>query len=171
MFKRIFLTIVFAFGAYTYADDAKSLNDAQIKKILLTLNEGEIESSQTAAQRTQNPEVKSLATMMLTDHKTNTKETKEITKQNKINTKDSELSKALKKEAFAANKELRSAPKESFDKAYVNTQVAMHQKALSTLNEQLIPNASNEAFKAHLERTRDAVQAHLDHAQALQSKM
>ena len=151
--------------------DAVHLNDAQIKKVLLTLNEGEIEAAKLANQRAQDESVKSLAKMMVDEHKENIKETKEVAKNNKIGTRDSKLSKDLKKDAFQVTKSLRGAEQGAFDKAYVSSQISMHQKALDMLNNTLIPNASNPAFKTHLEKTRDAVQAHLEHAQSLQAKM
>ncbi|MBC7741570.1 MAG: DUF4142 domain-containing protein, partial [Bdellovibrionaceae bacterium] len=57
------------------------------------------------------------------------------------------------------------------DNAYVNQQVTMHEKALSTLNDTLIPQASSAELKSHLEKTRGAVSMHLDHAKKMQAQL
>ena len=171
MLKSIYFLAAAFLTITVHANTADTkLNDAQIRNVLITIDEGEVTSSELAAQRTQNPDVKNLANMMVSTHKENIKETKRITKDNKIKSKESKLSKDLKKEAWQANHDLKKTEATAFDKTYVDQQVMMHSKALTTLNEVLIPNAKDSAFKAHLERTRDTVQAHLEHAQAVQAK-
>ena len=172
MLKSIYFLAAALLTITVHANTAETkLNDAQIRNVLITINEGEIAAAQLASQRAQNPDVKNLATMMLTEHKENIKETKKITKDNKIKAKESKLSKDLKKEAWKSNQDLKKTEAAAFDKTYVDQQVMMHAKALTTLKDILIPNAQDAALKAHLERTRDAVQAHLEHAQAVQAKL
>lgn len=109
--------------------------------------------------------------MMLGAHRDNIKETNKIVSRKRISARDNSISKAFKEEATNANKDLKAAAKESFDKAYVNQQVIMHEKALLTLNDTLIPSATDPQFKAHLEKTRDTVAAHLEHARNLITKV
>jgi putative membrane protein len=172
MKKHLSLLIIpalFTMGAY--AEDAAKLTDGQIDKVLITINEGEIEAAKMATKRADKPQVKEFAKMMLDTHNENVKETKKVATENQITAKDSKLSGILKTDAMTANKDLKSAEKAHFDLAYVNQQIMMHEKALQTLNNTLIPAATDPEFKAHLEKTRTAVAEHLDHAQKLKTQL
>jgi putative membrane protein len=147
------------------------LKEPQIAKVLLAINDGEIDSAKMAMHRAKNDEVKKFARDMMDQHKANMKDTRALVKNEKIRPQESELCKSVIEDAKTANKQLRSADKASFDKSYVDEQVDMHQKALETLNNTLIPNASDAQFKAHLEKTRDAVNMHLAHAKDLQTRL
>ena len=147
------------------------LSDGQIVEVLETVNEGEIDAATIARDRAQNPAVQQFAKDMQAQHQTNKKDTKELAKQNKIDDKDSGLADALEKEADALNKTLKRAQLNGFDKVYMAQQVAMHEKALSTLRDNLIPFAQSDALKTHLEKTAAAVAMHLEHAKKLQSEL
>lgn len=177
MFKKIFvlsLFPIFAMAQNTEAAKAASqaeLNDAQIAKVLLTINEGEIDAGKMAQKKAQKSEVKDFAKMMVDDHKNNMKETKDLSKKQDFGTKQSDLAKTLEKDAKNANKDLKKSAKNDFDKNYLAQQIDMHNKALETLDATLIPKAQNAEFKAHLQKTRDAVASHLNHAKELQSTL
>ena len=145
-----------------------NVTDGESAKIMVTLNEGEIDAARMAEKRATNKGVKDFAKMMENQHKTNEKETKRIAKTEKIDLKESDTSKALKGETTDAGKTLKSASKEDFDKTYMDQRVAMHQKALDTVNS-LIQSAQDETYKQHLEKTRDAISAHLAHAKQVQT--
>lgn len=66
---------------------------------------------------------------------------------------------------------MKKSDKASVDKAYVDQQVMLHQKALNTFDTILIPQAENPALKAHMQKTREAVAGHLAHAKTLQTKI
>jgi putative membrane protein len=58
-----------------------------------------------------------------------------------------------------------------FDRAYVNGEVSFHQSVLDTIDEKLLPNAKNADLQAMLKKTKPEVQAHLEHARKVQSKL
>lgn len=165
------VTTVRAEGVPGTPPKANAIPDTQIAKILLTINDGEIDAAKTAKKHAQNQAVKDFANMMKDQHEKNMKETKEVAKKNKINPEDSDTSKALKEEAKAAEKDLKRQDKAAFDRAYIKQQIMMHEKALATLKDTLIPNAQNTEFKAHLEKTSAAVSEHLEHAKSIESKL
>ncbi len=150
---------------------ASALPDTQIAKILITINEGEIDAGKVAKSNAQSKAVKDFATMMVDQHEKNSRETKDLAKQNKINPEDNETAKMLYEDAKNSNRDLKRNGKADFDRAYVKQQIMMHEKALSTLDDTLIPAAQNKDFKAHLEKTRTAVSQHLEHARDLQTKL
>lgn len=171
--NRVYLLVVLFIATSIWAYQARALGwtDSQIVKTLITINEGEIDAAQIASKNAQNAEVKNFAALMVTEHEANAKETKRLTDQRDLTSQDSTLSASIKSEAKLLNKELKKSDKAQFDRAYVAQQVLMHQKALITLDETLIPNAQDPEFKNHLLKTRQAVMTHLNHAKNLQEKL
>lgn len=158
-------------AAVTLSSQAFALNDGEIVKVVLTANEGEKDMAEVAVKKAQNQAVKEFANMMVQEHKGNTTELKALAKQEKINDKKSDLSKSLEKDADTWMKDMKKADKAAFDKTYIDAQVAAHQKVLSTLDETLIPQATNAALKEKLQKTRETVAKHLAHAQEIQTKI
>jgi putative membrane protein len=161
----------FAETASDSATAGSDLSDKEVAKVLLTIDEGEIDDAKLAQSRSKNADVKEFAKMMRAQHETNIKNTKALAKKIDSKPEVSELSKALKDDAKKAHKDLKAQAKKDFDKAYIDEQVKMHQTALDTLNNKLIPTAENADLKAHLEKTSATVAQHLEHAKNVQSKL
>ena len=166
MLKNIILVAALALSSQAFA-----LSDGEIVKVVLTANEGEKDMAEVAVKKAQNQAVKDFANMMVQEHKGNTTEIKALAKQEKIDDKKSDLSKSLEKDADTWMKDIKKADKAAFDKTYIDAQVTAHQKVLSTLDDTLIPQATNAALKEKLQKTREAVAKHLAHAQEIQSKV
>lgn len=166
----IAFTFVSATGAIAQTANP-GLSDGELAKVLMVINEGEVDASNLAKDKAANAEVKAYAKMMIDEHKKNDKETKKILKTLKADAKDNDIANTLKENAKNANGELKKVDKAGFDKAYIKHQITMHEQALEKLNTMLIPGAKDAAFKAHLEKTRGAVQSHLEHARTLDSKL
>lgn len=143
--------------------------DGQIAKALTTVNEGEVEAAEVAVKKAKNKEVRDFAKMMVKHHRENKKATKDLVKF--TDRDDSALSKSLKQEAKDAVKSLKKESRDSFDAAYLQSQIDMHQKALNLLDSDLIPNAKADSMRTHLMKTREAVSAHLTEAQNLKTKV
>lgn len=172
MFKNLLFGLVLIAAGTAHAQStAPSIPDTQIAKIVMTIDEGEIEAGKVAKKHAQNQEVKAFATMMVDRHETNKKELKHFAKKNKIKPEDSDLAKSLKQEAKTAEKDLKRQDKAEFDRAYIKNQIAMHEKALSTLRDSLIPAAQNTEFKTHLEKVATHVAEHLEQAKTLETKI
>jgi len=173
MFKKISLLALLISGSVALAQShtPPALSDGEISKVLLTINDGEIDASEVAKDKTQNKEVKDFAKTMIKDHKSNMKDTKKLAKTNNFDLKDSDLSKSLKEEAKDSKKSLKKSEHSGFDQKYVELQISMHQKALDTLDGTLIPNAQSADLKMHLQKTREAVAMHLKHAKNLDEKI
>jgi putative membrane protein len=159
--------LLFSIGAFAQTE----LKDSQIAKIAVTINEGEIDAAQMAKNKLSNKDVQYFAKMMIDEHKQNMKDTKALVKKEKIGTDKSDMSESLQTEVKDWNKDLKKVDKSVVDKAYVDQQVALHQKVLETFDTVLIPQADNMALKAHLEKTREAVSGHLAHAKKLQTQL
>ena len=171
MLTKLFIitSILFSFSAFSA--EKRVMTERQVIKVLTTINEGEIEAAEMAEKKAVHGDVKSYAKTMKSEHEKNKEDTKNLAKKNNFEADESDLAKALKEDAKRLNKELKDNDKANFDRAYVAQQIKMHETALKTLDEELLPSAKNKELKDHLTKTRGAVAMHLDHAKELQSKV
>ena len=125
----------------------------------------EIQAAKIAQARSKNPAVKAFAKMMVADH--------------------TALMDAMKPLVAAAGQapadklddrrqgfldHLNAATDADFDKTYIDQQVAGHEEALTLMNG-YASDGSDAGLKAGAAKAVPKVQAHLDHAKALQAKL
>lgn len=147
---------------------AAPLTEAEVAHILSTANKGEIDASKMASKKAEHKDVKSFASMMVKEHQKNDKESKALLKKTKIKPKDNDVSKVLKRNTKDQMDSLKKLKGSEFDKAYMASQIAMHEQVLNTLETKLIPAAQNPALKSHLEATKTHVETHLAKAKDLE---
>lgn len=178
MAKSIFITLLvltISAGAQTgtsadVAGTSTSVSsDGQIAKVLLTVDESEVEKADIAIKKAKNKEVRDYAKMMVKHHRENKNQTKNLVKF--TDRDDTALSKSLKQDAKDAVKNLKKESQEGFDAAYIQSQIDMHQKSLDLLDASLIPNAKAESMRTHLLKTRETVSNHLTEAKNLKTKL
>ena len=168
------LASLFAAAALAFAGAALAQggpNDAQIAHIVVTANNVDIQAGKVAEKKGKSADVKAFGKMMVTDHGGVNKQATALVKKLGVKPEDNPTSQSLKKggeENLAALKKLKGA---AFDKAYIDHEVAYHQQVLDAIDKVLIPNAKNAELKALIEKVRPAIEAHLQHAQQLQSKL
>ena len=150
---------------------ATGYSDAQTAKILKTANEGEIEAGKLALKHAQNADVKAFAKKMVDEHQENLKTEKGVAQKAAIKFDDSPKSKEVAKDAKDKIASLKDQKKEAFDKAYMTTQVEMHQGLLDELDTKLIPGTRDASLKSYLEKTRDHVKMHLEEAKKINDGM
>jgi putative membrane protein len=153
----------------TAASSTALSTDGEIAKVLMTINEGEIDAAQVAVKKAKKQEVREFAEEMISNHRDNKKETKNMAKATDRDA--TALSKSVKEDAKTINKQLKKESRDSFDMAYVQAQIDMHQKALDILDANLIPSAKSDSMRTHLQKTREAVAKHLGEAQELKTKI
>jgi len=168
------LASVFAAAALAIAGAAFAQggpNDAQIAHIVVTANNVDIQAGKVAEKKGKSADVKSFGKMMVTDHSGVNKQATALVKKLGVKPEDNPTSQSLKKggeENLAALKKLKGA---EFDKAYIDHEIAYHQQVLDAIDKVLVPNAKNEELKALIVKVRPAFEAHLQHAQQIQSKL
>jgi putative membrane protein len=168
MCKTIVILAISAMASI-HAADKGPLTDAQIVEALITLNDGEIKAARFADKHAHEGAVKNFSIMMLEQHKQNNAELKALAQEDSLHPQQSDLSQALAQEAREENNNLEQSSRSDIDKSYVWEQVRMHDKALMTLEKELLPNAKNPKLRALLEKTETAVKDHLHHAKNLES--
>lgn len=151
--------------------NAATPSDAQIVKIVENINAGEIAAAKIATSKTKNKDVRQFAQKMIKEHTMNKRTVDAVAKKNHIVAENSDTATNLEKEAADANQELTAQDKATFDKTYISGQVKMHEEALATLKDSLIPSAKNAALKTFLEKTSGDVSEHLSMAKELETKM
>ena len=165
------LAAVVAFAAGAAFAQGSAPNDAQIAHIVVTANQVDIDAGKLAEKKGKSADVKSFGKMMVTDHSGVNKQATALAKKLGVKPEDNPTSQSLKKggqENVAALKKLKGA---EFDKAYIDHEVAYHQQVLDAIDKVLVPNAKNEELKALIVKVRPAFEAHLQHAQQIQSKL
>lgn len=155
--------------AYAQMRESPPANDAQITAIVSASNENEINAGKLARAKATSKEVKAFADKMVSDHMRLEKSSSEVAAKAKIKPEESAVSQKLKSDAEQTVKQLKDMKGADFDKAYLEAEVAGHQKVLDMVDKNLIPNAKNPELKAELQKARPVIADHLDHAKQLQS--
>ncbi|MGZ3768042.1 MAG: DUF4142 domain-containing protein [Bdellovibrio sp.] len=171
MNKALLLSLSFLSALAFSPAHAATPSDSEIAEVMEEANDAEIKAGKMAEKKASNEEVKNYAKMMVDEHKESEKEGKKVTKDAKIKSKSSDLSKSFKKDASDKISSLRSLKGTEFDKAYISSQIDMHQKLLTDLETNFIPNTQNPQLRSHLEKTKSHVQDHLTQAKKIQESM
>ena len=152
-----------ASGAMDSGSTGGSLTDAQIAAIAHAANMGDIQKSQLAKKRTKNAKVRQFANLMIKDHTALDNQAKKLG----ISPEENDTSRSLEQGAQDALGKLQDLKGKEFDAAYAQNEAQSHEKVLSALDNQLIPNAQDPELKALLQKARAKVAEHLDHARTL----
>jgi putative membrane protein len=147
------------------------LTDAQIAKVLDTVDNGEIAQAKLAQKKSKNPKVKKFAAHMIQAHtKSNTK-AKAWVKKAKLTPEETPVSQELSAKGQQNLSSLESADAASFDAAYIASQAQQHQEVLSLIDSRLAPGATDEQLKAFLTETRTMVETHATEAKELEGTL
>jgi putative membrane protein len=146
---------------------AAALTDGQIAAIMLDANSGEVQAAQVALSRSNTSAIQTFANRMVTDHSAASAALQSVLNAANITAADSAQRQTLANQTTQALNTLWAAPAASFDAAYAQSQVTMHQAVMQLLQSQLIPHVQNAALKSELQSELAAVMSHLADAQQL----
>jgi len=145
--------------------------DANVVDVITVANQGEVDYSQIGAEKATNASVKQFAQLMVKDHGAMLDAVKNLaTKLNVVpaaNDKVNDLQKESQKDITDLNGKKVG---KDFDKEFMEEQVDMHQETLDLLND-LDGKTTNADLKAAIAEAKPKVQAHLDQAKAIKSKV
>jgi putative membrane protein len=150
---------------------AQGVTDAQIASIVVTANQVDIDAGKLASSRSTNPDVKTFARLMVTDHTGVNKSATDLAAKLKVTPPDNPTSQSLKADGDKNLAHLKTLKGAAFDEAYIDREVAYHQQVIDALDKTLIPGATNAELKALLVKVRPAFIAHLEHAKRLQASV
>jgi len=147
------------------------LSENQIAMITQLANSAEIEQAKLAQNKAKSPAVKKLAAMMVKDHSDAQAEQAKLYRKLNLTAVQSGDANNLKDSADKTLGSLRGADGDAFDVAYVNAQVDEHQAVLDTIDQKLLPAATDQELIDGLNKMRSTVDAHLKHAKSLQAQL
>ncbi|HEY5805682.1 MAG TPA: DUF4142 domain-containing protein [Lysobacter sp.] len=138
--------------------------DVQALSLLAAINQHEIDAARQAVAKGVKGAVAEYAAMMEKDHGENQAKTLQMI--TPVDTPDVASMKADgAKELQALDQQSSSA----YEKAYIKAMVAGHQKALTAIDEKMLPAAQSDPAKTHLTQTRVHVAHHLERAKAIEA--
>jgi len=147
------------------------LSQAQIAKITELANAGEIEQAKLAQTKAKSASVKKFAAMMIKHHTEARTAQAKVYKQLALTPASSETATLLQSDADKALGSLRAADGSAFDQAYMEGQVDAHQKVLDTIDQQLLPAATDQAVISELNKMRATVESHLTEAKKIRADL
>lgn len=152
--------------------ETQTLTDAQIAAITDAANGAEVDQAKLALQKSKNARVKKFAQMMIDEHgKAQLDQAKLVSKLGIKPETDNPKVSSLKTDAADSERTLKAATADSFDRAYIDIQVADHQMVLDSLDRDFIPAAKNPEFKRALQDFRPKVEHHLQEAMDIQQSL
>lgn len=166
-----FVATVITLFALSAPVHAAKPNDAQIAAIVVAANQVDIEAGELAKTKASSKEVKDFAERMIVDHTAVNQQAAALVSKLKVKPEENEKSKTLKADGEKTRAKLSQLSGKAFDKAYVDHEVAYHQAVLQTIDETLVPNASNAELKALIVKVRPAIDAHLQHAKHIRATL
>lgn len=145
-----------------------TLTDPEIASVAVTANQIDINYALVAKEKSKNAEVLKFAETMANDHKAVIAQAVALVTKLKVTPKDNAVSKKLLADAEKTKKKLKSKSGKSFDKAYIDNEVAYHKAVISAVESLLIPSAKNAELKTLLQKVVPALKIHLAHAEMVQ---
>ncbi|HEX9893978.1 MAG TPA: DUF4142 domain-containing protein [Gemmatimonadales bacterium] len=157
------------------ADIARSqgqakLDDATILAVVEFAHTAELETGQLAQEKGSAQEVKDLGRNFVTAHTQGRDEARALGTKLNITPKLPDADPMAKAHSEAITK-LRGLEGKGFDKAFVDHEVMFHTAVIEKVKTSLIPAATSPELKAYLNKLTPSLQAHLDEAKALQTKI
>jgi putative membrane protein len=150
---------------------AANLSAANIASLIGLTNAGEIAQARVAQEKATNADVQAFAKQMIGDHEAMQKSLDSLAKAKSVSPAAPPQADQMKQDASTTLSTLNSTPKgAAFDKAYIDAQVAAHQKALNDL-QNFANSAPDPDLKTLIQGAIPKVQGHLDKAQQIQSKL
>ncbi|NDF12713.1 MAG: DUF4142 domain-containing protein [Proteobacteria bacterium] len=165
-FRKLFIMAVFisvtVASALAYANTMSK--ETFVQKASLA-NLFEIESSQLAINKSQNPEVKKFAQRMVTEHKKTGQELKDLLTASQLSIRPETKLDDTHRRLMA---KLEDATREDFDNEYISIQTQAHKEAVALFAE-YSEHGENGKLKEFAQSTRPTLKDHLKHVESLEA--
>ncbi|HKO79315.1 MAG TPA: DUF4142 domain-containing protein [Chitinophagaceae bacterium] len=162
---------VILFITPAFSQTNPKLTDPEVASVAVVANQIDISYAEIAKKKSTDTEVLKFAQTMINDHNAVIAQAAALVKKLGVTPKDNEVSKKLLADAEKTKKNLLAKSGETFNKAYVDNEVAYHQAVINAVEGLLIPETDNAELKELLQNIVPALKAHLGHAEMLQKSM
>ncbi len=164
---RITLFAICAITFFTGANKKVVMDDSSIVQIIKVANLSELDLARLAKNKSDNRSIEMFATKVINEQSVDLSQLHRLVKDKSMNFTDSNLSRDIEMRGMARFDQLEVLKGKSFDKAYIDTVVAVY---ISMRNEidLLLPVAADSDVEKMLMKTRDETTKLLQSAQLIQ---
>ena len=145
--------------------------NAQLSAFINTYNDAEIEMGQMAQTKATDPEVRTFAQSLVTEHRAlKTEVTSTAQRLGVTPAVEADIENITERHQEAMRELGEKAAGKPFDEAFLEHEIRMHKAVLDEIEDSLGRNRNPE-LKALLEKARDGIKAHLTKAEELEKKV
>ncbi|MDX1701065.1 MAG: DUF4142 domain-containing protein [Melioribacteraceae bacterium] len=155
----------------SYGQSETKLLDTEVASVAVVANQIDIDYAEIALKRSKNQEIIDFANRMIEDHNAVISQAAALVQKLGVDPKDNAVSQSLLEGAKKTKKELKKVSKRKFDQMYIDNEVAYHKAVIAAVKNLLIPETENSELKELLTAVVPALEAHLGHAEMVQSKI
>jgi putative membrane protein len=148
-------------------DRSARISDANIAAVVVAANNADIAYANMALNKAVSDEVKAFAQRMIADHNGVNKAAVDLVTRLGVTPVETSISLDLRDKAEVIRDRLRNNDGANFDRAYIANEIEYHEDLLKTIDQTLLPSATNTELRELLRTTRPAVAAHLEHARRI----
>ena len=162
-----FKATLFGIAAIALAAPASAAapSDPQIAHVAYTAGNIDMAAAKQALARSHNKTIRSFAQEMVRDHEAVNVKALALVKKLKVTPEANPISAGLQKDASATLRRLSRLNGRSFDRAYIDNEIAYHNAVNGALESTLIPSAKNGELKSLLETGLTLFREHQTHAE------
>jgi putative membrane protein len=150
---------------------AAAPTDPQIAHIAYTAGNIDIAAAKQALARSHNRTVRSFARQMVRDHRAVNEKALALVKKLHVTPETNPTSASLQKDANSALRRLSHLSGRSYDRAYIDNEIAYHKTVNGALESTLIPSAKNGELKSLLETGLSLFREHQAHAEQVAKEL
>lgn len=143
------------------------LTAGQVLGVARAINMGEIDQATAVQGRVADPNVSAMIERIIQDHRAALQQLDQVGVQMGLVAEESELSRELTSDAQQTTGELVEKQGEDLTKDFIDAQVEQHEKALSTIDDKLLPATTDPALQQYLNDLRGTIAAHLEMAKQM----
>jgi putative membrane protein len=157
--------------AFSVFAEMRDIHDAHIADVVVTASGIAIEAGRLAQSKSSNEDIKAYAERMVGEHTEVSQSAIELVTKLKVELQDNPISQSLRADGETDLTRLQALRGQEFDKAYIDQKVVLYQHVLDTIDNRLMPNASNEELKVLLYKLFAPFSLHLEDAQQIQESL
>lgn len=169
MFTLFAFTSALAISNNHHSSKPFNNEDAEIIKIMMTVDKNEIAAANLTLNKDTQPYVEQYAKYLLKQHTSNLNYLMRFSQTYQIRPQESDISRSLEKAGLKELTMLKTLNGKKFAYTYVKHMIDDHKAGLQLIDHNLLQNVTNEKLKHLVEEFRMMVNNHLQKGLALQS--
>jgi len=147
-----------------------TMSDANVLAVMNTIDKSEMEAAQLAKQKAHSTQVRDYASHLVADHSAIMDKNRQLSNRTNLRPDPPALASTLNSTHQETMEQLRKLSGSDFDRAYMESQVKMHEQAVS-LVEKTSASADNPQLKQQLSQVVHDLRDHLTKAKSIQGQI